>query len=96
MNNESVVRDERTMTVENASYRWAHQLLSFGLLLDVAYRGLVRNDSSWDLLALVIVTGMAATLYQAANKVLSRRWALSAFVTAVAAAAIAAAIVLLH
>ena len=96
MNNESVVRDERTMTVENVSYRWAFQLLSFGLLLDVAYRGLVRNESSWDLLALVIVTGMAATLYQAANKVLSRRWVLSAVVTAVAAAAIAAAIVLLH
>jgi len=96
MNNESVVRDERTMTVENASYRWAYHLLSFGLLLDVAYRGVARNESSWDLLALVIVTGLAATLYQQANKVLSRRWALTAVVTAVAAAVIAAAIVFLR
>jgi hypothetical protein len=96
MNNESVVRDERTMTVENASYRWAYHLLSFGLLLDVAYRGVARNESSWDLLALVIVTGLAATLYQQANKILSRRWALTAVVTAVAAAVIAAAIVFLR
>ena len=33
----SVQRDERTVAVENASYRWAYLFLSFGLLALVAY-----------------------------------------------------------
>jgi hypothetical protein len=32
----TVHRDERTLAVENASYRWAYLFLSFALLLLVA------------------------------------------------------------
>ena len=51
----TVERDERTVAVENASYKWAYILLIFALLIDVVYRGMVRQEAAWDLLALVIV-----------------------------------------
>lgn len=94
MKGQSVSRDERTVVVENASYRWAYLVLSFGLLASVAYRGLVLRESNWDLLALVVLGGLVTTFYQGAQKVLSRRWALVAVATAVAAAGVALAIVL--
>ncbi len=77
MKNQSTVRDERTLVVENASYRWAYLLLSFGLLADIAYRGFQRQDSNWDLMALVLLGGLVATLYQAIHKVLTLGWALT-------------------
>jgi len=55
MNNQSVTRDERTAAVENTSYRIAYLVMSFGLLVCIAYRGFVLQQSSWDLLALVIL-----------------------------------------
>ena len=53
-----VHRDERTTAVENASYRWAYLVLSFGLLLIVAFRSFVYGESAWDLLALVVLGGL--------------------------------------
>ena len=96
MKNRSVTRDERTITIENASYRWAYLLLSFGLLASVAYRSFIRRESSWDLLALVILGGLVTTLYQRTRKVLSRRWALVAVTTALIAGAMALAITFLR
>jgi len=93
---EDAVRDERTTSVENASYRWAYLALSFGLLLDTAYRALVRQEAGWDLLALVLLGGLVTTLYQAANKILTRRWALMGFAVALVAAVVAAAIALMR
>lgn len=96
MKDQSVIRDERTVTVENSSYRWAYLLLSFGLLAIVAYRGFVWRESSWDLLALVVLSGFVTTLYQGAHKVLSRRWVLVAITTGLVAAVIAVAIAFLR
>lgn len=93
---QSITRDERTTAVENSSYRWAYVVLSFGLLLSVTYRSLALGESSWDLLALVVLGGVVATFYQGIHRVLSRRWAFLALACAVAAAATAAAIVLLR
>lgn len=92
MNNQPITRDERTVAVENSSYRLAYLLLSYGLLADVAYRGFVGRESSWDLLALVVLGGVVTTLYQWANKVLSRSWAVAAITTVVIAALLAGAI----
>jgi hypothetical protein len=83
-----ITRDERTVAVENASYRWAYLVLSFGLLLSTAYRGFVLDESSWDLLGLVILGGLVTTGYQGGRRVLSRRWAI------VSAVAIGIALVL--
>lgn len=88
---DSVLRDERTIATENASYRWAYLVLSFGMLLSTAYRGFVRHETSWDLLGLVIAGGVVATVYQGRQRVVSRRWAAVSLVSAVVAALLAAA-----
>jgi hypothetical protein len=87
-----IERDERTVTVENASYRWAFIVLSFGVLVDVMYRSYALHESCWDLFALVVLSGAVGTAYQGANRVLGRRWAVSAALT-VALAAVAGAVV---
>jgi hypothetical protein len=71
---ETMMRDERTISVENTSYRWAYLVLSYGLLLSTAYRGFMRGEQAWDLMALVVLGGTVATLYQGRQRVLTRRW----------------------
>jgi len=66
-----VESDERTVAVENASYRWGFFLLYCGLLYDAAYRAIVRHEAPWDLLALAIVSGAVCTLYQVRQKALT-------------------------
>jgi len=56
-------RDERTLAVENAGYRWSYHGLSFGILAIVAYRGLARGEASWDLMALVVLGGVVNAVY---------------------------------
>lgn len=96
MNNPPVTRDERTVVIENASYRLAYLVMSFGLLASVAYRSFALQQSSWDLLALVVLSGVIATLYQGAHKVLSRRWMVAAVATVIAAGLIAFVFALLR
>jgi len=96
MKDQSVIRDERTVTVENSSYRWSYLLLSFGLLAIVAYRGFVWRESSWDLLALVVLGGLVTTFYQGVHRILSRRWVVVAITTGLVATAIAVAIAFWH
>jgi len=89
---QSVQRDERTVTVENASYRWAINFIIFALLFDVACRGVFFDEAAWDLLALAIVPGLVCTIYQYRQKILGRppgRMILSLFVGAIFAAIMA-------
>ncbi len=72
---ENVQRDERTVAVENASYRWAYSFVIFALFIDVMYRGAVRNEAAWDLLALAIVPAIVCSIYQARQKILPHGWA---------------------
>lgn len=90
MKDQSVMRDERTVVVENASYRWAYLLLSYGILAHVAHRSYVLQQTNWDLMALVVLGGVVATVYQGVHRVLSRKWV---FVTG-AAMLVAAAVAL--
>lgn len=69
-------RDEHAVATENASYRWAYLVLSFGLLLSVAWRGFVRQESAWDLLLLVLLGGLVSAVYRGRHGGLSARWAL--------------------
>lgn len=85
-----VERDERTVAVENGSYRWAYALLTYALLVDVMYRGLFRNEAAWDLMALVIGGGIFCGVYQARQKTLVHGWVMKAVLGAVVAAVIAA------
>jgi hypothetical protein len=86
----TVDRDERTVAVENASYRWAYLFLSFGLLALVAYRSFVHRESPWDLMALVVLGGILSAAYQGLHKVLTLRWAATCLLTVVAAGVLAA------
>jgi len=95
MNTPPVERDERTVAVENASYRWGYLFTSFGVLALVAYRSFARNEANWDLLALVILGGLVPNLYQAFNRVLTGRWARTQIVALVAAAIVAAIVMFL-
>jgi len=87
---EFVERDERTVAVENASYRWAYLLLSYALLVDVMYRSLIRHEAAWDLMALVIAGGTVCTVYQFRQKILAHRWVMKAVLGACIAVVVAA------
>jgi len=89
----AVQRDERTVAVENAGYRWAYLFLSFGLLALVAYRSFVNAESPWDLLLLVVLGGGVGTAYQGWHRVLSKHWAFASILAVVVSAAIAASLV---
>ena len=95
MKNPSAVRDERSVAIENASYHWGYLFLAFGILVIVAYRSLLREERNFDLLALVILSGLLIALYQGMQRVLSRRWVLVVLATVLLAALIAAASVFL-
>ena len=94
MTAKTILRDERTESIENASYRWAYLLLSYGLHLSTSYRTFVTHESSWDLLALVIAGGALASLYQGGQRVLSRRWGMMTVAAMVFALALATTLVL--
>ena len=95
MTGRPVERDERTLAVENAGYRWSYLVLSFGLLGTIAFRSLSQRQADWDLLALVVLGGVVNAGYQGLHRVLYRRWAVLAAVTLVAAALLAVIMVLL-
>ena len=92
MTGTSVHRDERTLAIENQSYRWAFYVFSYGLLAIVAYRSYVRGEAAWDLMALVLVGGGVASLYQFSQRVLTGRSAAGIAIGMIAAALVAAAV----
>jgi hypothetical protein len=91
-----IERVDRTLAVQNTSYRLAYVFLSFAVLLDVAFRSFTRHDPAWDLLAIVILAGLLATLYQAIHKVLSVGWIKLVVVTLCVSGIVAALISLLR
>jgi hypothetical protein len=93
MSKEDIGRDERTVAVENAGYRWSYLVLSFGLLILTAYRSLARAEASWDLLALVLLGGAVNAIYQGTRRVLNKQW-IVATVTTVGIAALVAILLL--
>jgi hypothetical protein len=95
MTKEPFIRDERTVAVADRSYRLACLVLTFGLLIDVAVRGLMLREAPWDLLALVVLASGVATVYQRVKhvQVLPRWWSLwLVVISTVVASAIAVAV----
>lgn len=77
-----IVRDERSIAVENDSYRVAYIFIVYALLIDVIYRSLAYNEAPWDLLALVVLGGAISTAYQARQQALPPSWAKTATIIA--------------
>jgi len=91
-----LARDERTIAVENASYRLSYLVLSFGALIIVAYRSFAYGQPMWELLALVVVGGLVNAAYQGSRHVLTARWGVMTMITMAVAAVVAVAAVLLR
>ena len=87
----TISRDERTVAIEHASYRWGYLLLAFGLLASTIFRAFARHESSWDLLGLVVLSGLVTTAFQGRQRTLTRRSA-SVATLAITGALIAAAV----
>ena len=85
-----VERDERTVAVENASYRWAYAVLTYALLVDVMYRSLVRHEAAWDLMAMVVGGGIICGVYQAHQKILAHGWVMKVVLACCIAGVVAA------
>jgi hypothetical protein len=61
----------------------------FGVLVLVMYRAFILDQSSWDLLALVIIGGFVPSVYQGYHRVLTPRWARMQVIAIVAGAVVA-------
>jgi hypothetical protein len=72
--NKIVEKDERTVFVENAGNSFGYKFISYALLLDVIYRSIRFNEAAWDLLAIVVVSGVLITIYQYKQKTLVKNW----------------------
>ena len=94
MVNPHVQKDERAVEIEKSSYSLAYKIMAFAILADVAYRSLIRGESPWDLMAIVIGAGLISTLYQLRQRVWTRGWVRTAIMAFALAAIIAAAILL--
>jgi hypothetical protein len=75
MNTErGVKRDERTVAVENASFKWAYFTLVYGLFLDAIYRHRFLNENVGDLLALGCVSAAISSVYLIRHKAAVSYW----------------------
>jgi hypothetical protein len=92
MNNQPIIRDERTITIENASYRWGYMVVTYGLLVIIILRAFLFNQTNWDLFALLFVSGLVTTVYQGVHQMFTRRWIYLFAATMVIAALVAALI----
>jgi hypothetical protein len=70
--------------------------MTYRLLASVVYRSLVPTESNWDLLVLVVLGGITASVYQGAHNVLSRRSIIAAIVAVVIAGLFAVSFVLIR
>jgi hypothetical protein len=95
MNRREAERDERTLAVENASYRLGYNVVGWGLLASVTYRIVFLGEPpAWDLVTLVLAATITTFGYQALHHVLSRRVLIVAVISAIVIAAGALLLVL--
>lgn len=95
MADQPVIRDERTVAVENASYKLGFILLLFGLMVIVGVRALVLHQTLWEGMALVIVSSGVATFCQRKQRILPRRWPLVGMGVALFGAVVGVVVVVL-
>jgi hypothetical protein len=87
-----VSRDEREASVDLVADRLALLVVSYGLLAIVAYRSFALQEAAWDLLGLLVASGVVGFGYRAAKGVTSSRLGVVVLGASVLAAIIATAI----
>ena len=88
MSGREAERDERTLAVENASYRLGYNVVWWGLVASVFYRIVFLGEPpAWDLATLALAATIITFGYQALHHVLSRRVWTVAVVSAIVMAA---------
>jgi uncharacterized membrane protein HdeD (DUF308 family) len=91
--NRLMPRDEREMGIDLAADRLAVLVLSFGILAIVAWRAFADKEASWDLLGLLVLSGLVGTGYRFGKRATSVRlvsvMALAAGIAAVVAIVLA-------
>jgi uncharacterized membrane protein len=94
--NRLISRDEREQAIDLAADRLAVMVLSFGILAIVAWRAFVDSEASWDLLGLLILSGIVGTGYRVGKRATSVRlvsvMALAAVIALVVAIVLAVAL----
>jgi hypothetical protein len=89
-----VLRDEREIRIDLAGDRLAYLVVSYGLLLSVAYRSFVRSDPAWDLLGLVVLGGIVGVAYRIRRGVMSGRWTVMLLATVAIAVVVSGMLVI--
>lgn len=89
-----MVRDEREHLTDLAADRLGFLVLSFGLLLIVAYRSFVNGVASWELLGLILVSGVVSGAYRLREGVLTRQAVLVLSAVAIIGLVVAAIVAL--
>ena len=89
-----LVPDEREVSIDRAADRLAYVVLSFGLLMVIAYRSFVEGVASWELLGLVVLGGAVSTGYRLWQGVLTRQAVLILAFTVLIALVVGALVVL--
>jgi len=88
-----VPKDERDTRVDLSADRVAYLVLSYGLLLSVAYRSFVNGDAAWDLIGLVVLGGVVGLAYRVRQRAVSGHWTLMLAATIAIAFIVAAVVV---
>jgi hypothetical protein len=89
-----VIRDEREAGVDLAADRLSYLVLAYGLLAAIAYRAFGLGQSSWDLLALVVLSGAIGMAYRLRARVATRGWTVAVLGTMVIGAILAVGLAL--
>jgi hypothetical protein len=84
-----MARDEREQSIDLAADRIAFLVVCYGALILAAYRSLALGQEAWDLLALVVMGGVAGLAYRLQKRVVTRPWTLVLAATVAAAALVA-------
>lgn len=67
-------RDERTVAVENAAYKWGFRTLFCGVLVVCLYRSKVRNEDIGDLLLVGCISVAVVSVYLFRHKAAVIYW----------------------
>jgi hypothetical protein len=95
MSAKKIEKDERTIFIENQSYRNGYIVLNFGILIDIMYRSFRLHEAPWDLFGLIFLGGLVTTVHQYRHKIFTKKWTRDILLLIVVSAIVAAVVMFL-